>query len=178
MEMEIVKLAYQKMPFLDKTFLAYAIAIQDPLNLHLDIYFPSDIEERYKKSHNYDYTFVSEELGPEPQKRRAYHCHLKGIEITVKDNDFSNAKDAVALVMKRVNSANGWVLVMVSDIDVYGRILVEVYDVITRQSLNKELLNTTNQRTNEKIARMYSRPNKSRQAFSTMENDYHIVYKS
>src|SRR3990172_9495053 len=54
--------SYQKLPVLRETYLAYVVAIRDPLNLHLDIYWPVDMERRYARAIKYDYSFVSEEL--------------------------------------------------------------------------------------------------------------------
>jgi len=90
---------YQKMPPIKETFLAYVVAIRDPLNLHLDIYWPKEIEERYKSAIHYNYTFLSEELPENIYERPAYSCHLKGVEIISKSpTDFSNAKEAYVLI--------------------------------------------------------------------------------
>jgi hypothetical protein len=89
-------------------------------------------------------------------------------------------KEAYILISKRILRSGGWVLVSVSDIDIYRRILVNVFDVITRQSLNQELLTKMSNRTGECIAKEYVRPNRPRNMFQPTNNsipkDYHIVY--
>ena len=184
-------ISYQKMPQPKETYLAYVVAIKDPLNLHLDIYWPKEIAERYSGTLNYDYTFVSEELGPNVFVRTAYSCHLKGVEIiSGSSEDFennisiqtANMKEAYILISKLILRSGGWVLVTVSDIDVYKRTLINIFDVVTRKSLNQQLLDKISSRTGEPIAKHYSRPNRSRNMFQPNYNclpkDYHIIYGS
>lgn len=173
---------YQKLPQVKETYLAYVVAVRDPLNFHLDIYWPPEIGERYSTAIRYDYTFVSEELDPSVHVRPAYSCHLRGVEIIqTAPNDFNNMKEAYILMSKRIMRSGGWVLVSVSDIDVYRRILVNVFDVITRKSLNQELLTRISSRTGEPIAKEYIRPLRSKSMFNPAFNvpkDYHIIYEN
>lgn len=176
--------SYQKLPQTRETFLAYVVAIRDPLNFHLDIYWPDDVADRYNIALKYDYTFVSEELGSDVYTRSAYSCHLRGVEIASPPNDIAvhtaNMKEAYILISKRILRSGGWVLVSVSDIDVYRRVLVNVFDVVTRQSLNQELLDKVSTRTGEPIAKEYVRPIRTKNMFQPSGNnlpkDYHIVY--
>lgn len=184
-------ISYQKIPQSHTSYLAYVVAIRDPLNFHLDIYWPEDIVERYSTALKYDYTFISEELGSEINTRPAYSCHLRGVEIIATVNGDSqpnlalhtaNMKEAYILISKRILRSGGWVLVSASDIDVYRRILVNVFDVVTRQSLNQELLSKISNRTGESIAKEYVRPIRIRNMFqpncNTIPKDYHIIYGS
>jgi hypothetical protein len=177
--------SYQKLPPSHISYLAYVVAIKDPLNFHLDIYWPEDIAERYALSLKYKYTFISEELGPEIHNRPAYSCHLKGVEIVSAEDitvHTANMKEAYILMSKRILRSGGWVLVSVSDIDIYRRILVNIFDVVTRQSLNQELLSKLSNRTGECIAKEYVRPSRIRSMFqpdsSSVPKDYHIIYGS
>lgn len=171
---------YQKLPQVKETYLAYVVAVRDPLNFHLDIYWPSKMAERYSSAIRYDYTFVSEELAPTVHVRPAYSCHLRGVEIIQSaPNDFSNMKEAYILMSKRILRSGGWVLVSVSDIDVYRRILVNVFDVVTRVSLNRELLTRVSSRTGSVIAKEYTRPIRTKSMFNPQgsQRDYHIIYE-
>ena len=183
--------SYQKLPQTYTSYLAYVVAIRDPLNFHLDIYWPEDIAERYSTALKYDYTFVSEELDDQINVRYVYSCHLRGVEIISSGNNDSqpsidlhtiNMKEAYILMSKRILRSGGWVLVSVTDIDVYRRILVNVFDVVTRQSLNQELLGKISSRTGELIAKEYVRPPRVRSMFQPISNqipkDYHIIYDS
>jgi len=173
---------YKKLPSVKDTYLAHVVAIRDPLNFHLDIYWPSDMKQRYDSTIHYDYTFISEELEPGIYVRPAYSCHIRGVEIIQTDSDdFTNMKEAYILISKRILRSGGWVLVSVSDIDVYRRILVNIFDVVSRKSINQELLEYTSKRTTQPIAREYSRPAKNKPMFSpksSVPKDYHIVYEN
>lgn len=174
-------LVYQKLPLVKELYLAYVVAVRDPLNFHLDIYWPEKIAKRYTSATKYDYTFVSEELGPGVFKRQALSCHLRGVEIVQNDeNDFTNMKEAYVIISKRILRAGGWVVVSVGDIDIYKRILLDIFDIGTGVSLNRELLSFVSEKTGEKIAKEYVRPLKSKSMFrpSTPDSDYHIVYNS
>ena len=172
--------SYQKLPIVKDVYLAYVVAIRDPLNLHLDIYWPQEMIDRYSSALNYEYTFVSEELDKAIHSRKVYSCHLRGIEIiTNEQGSSSNTKDAYILISSHVMRAGGWVLVSVSDIDIYRRVLVNVFDVVTRNSINQNLLDKVSKRTGEHIAKEYIRPVRSKPAFSPslhVPKDYHIVY--
>jgi hypothetical protein len=50
-------------------------------------------------------------------------------------------KKAYILMSKRILRSGGWVLVSVSDINIYYQNLVNIFDVVSRQSLNQDLLN-------------------------------------
>lgn len=172
---------YQKLPQVKETYLAYVVAIRDPLNLHLDIYWPPEMAERYSSAIRYDYTFVSEELSPTVHVRPAYSCHLRGVEIIQSaPNDFSNMKEAYIFMSKRILRSGGWVIVSVSDIDVYRRVLVNVFDVISRDSLNRELLTRVSSRTGNVIAKEYTRPIRTKSMFNPQDSqrDYHIIYEN
>jgi len=168
---------YQKLPNSRETFLAFVVAIRDPLNLHLDIYWPPEIENRYASVLGYPYEFVSEEFGPRVQTRKAYYCHLRGVEIiSPTPNEFYNIKEAYVYVSTRIHKSNGWVLVSVSDIDVYRRILVNVFDLVDRESINTGLLKHISTRSGLPIAQEYIRPIRSSFQPMTTQKDYHIVF--
>ncbi len=171
---------YQRLPDNRDTFLAYVVAIRDPLNLHLDIYWPPEFEACYGSAVSYPYEFVSEELGPGIHTRKAYYCHLRGVEvISPTPEEFHNMKEAYIYTSTRVSRSNGWVLVSVSDIDVYKRVLVNIFDLVERDSLNTGLLKKISPRTGNPIAKEYVRPYRNKPSFhpsGIIPKDYHIVY--
>lgn len=173
---------YQKLPPTKGTYLAHVVAVRDPLNFHLDIYWPCEIGQRYSSAIHYDYTFISEELAEQVYTRPAYSCHLRGVEILTNDEDgFRNMKEAYILISKRILRSGGWVLVSVSDVDIYRRVLVNIFDVVTKRSINQELLSYTSPRSGEPIAKEYIRPSKNKPMFSPKRDipkHYHIVYET
>ena len=152
---------YQKIEATREVYLAYVVAIRDSLNYHLDIYWDKTTEEKYSNTLNYDYTFVSEELDNKIYTKKAYSCHLKGVEIV---EGVNNMRESYVIMSKKISESNGWVLVSVGDVDVYRRILVNMFDIINRHSFNAELLRATS-KSGEHIAKEYSRPMKPKVMF-------------
>lgn len=180
-KMEIKEQGYQKMPNSKKTYLAYIVAIRDPLNLHLDIYWPKDVAKMYDVASSYNYKFVSEELEERIYERKAYLCHLRGVEIiTTGPDDYTNIKEAYVILHKKTLRVGGWILVTISDIDIYQRILVNIFDMVTRKSINQELLDKISNHSGKPIAKEYVRPPRNKPMFFPVDNripkDYHIVY--
>lgn len=169
---------YQKIPISKQTYLAYVVVIRDSLNFHLDIYCPEKIKKKYDNVINYTYDFKSEELGDQVYSRQAYSCHLKGVEIIIDDNDSSNVKEAHAFVTKKISRTNGWVLVSIGDIDIYRRILITLFDIITRKNINDEILAKKSSKSQKPIAKEYSRPIRNKNPYTPMveKKDYRIIY--
>ena len=138
------------------------------------------MSRRYNSALSYNYTFVSEELDDTVYVRNAYCCHLRGVEILSKDHqDFTNMKEAYILISKKILRSGGWILVSVSDIDIYRRILVNIFSITSRLSINFDLLNKKSSKTGECIAKKYVRPAKSKPSFQPSKDtpkDYHIVF--
>ncbi len=186
-DLSVDRVSYQKLPTVKETYLAYVVAIRDPLNIHLDIYWSPELAERYSSALHYDYTFVSEELDKSIHTRPAYSCHLRGIEIISTDPSATgasqiyshNMKEAYIEVSKNIIRTGGWVLVSISDIDIYRRILVNVFELVLRKSINTFLLDKVSSRTGEHIAKEYIRPLRAKPMFSPTQQipkDYHIIY--
>jgi hypothetical protein len=173
---------YQRLVPTKETFVAFVTSIRDPLNLHLDIYFPPHIEEIYKDVLSYNYTFLSEELSEprEVKTRKTYVCHLRGVEIIADENYRLNSKAAYIYLMQHITVQGGWVLCSIGNIDVYNRMLISVFDVITRVSINKSLLSLVSPKTGKPIAKRYVKrePESSEEKnkpFTPSNKEYHLV---
>lgn len=156
------KTNYTSLNVFSSLLYAYVAVVENPLNYHLHIYWPSpDVEKHYLPAKHYDYKYISEE-DKNYVTRRLYSCHLRGIEIhpDKKNDRYSNSKEAYIYMNSQILHSNGWVLVSVGDIDVYGRILVEIYDIFGETNYNKMLLTLRNHN-NEPIAKVYEKPTKT-----------------
>lgn len=167
---------YTKITADKSIYLAYVVTIKDPINLHLDIYWPETIKEKYISAIRYEYSFIGEETLEEGIiTRTVYSCHLRDIEI---NPGFANMKEASIIVSKMINESNGWVLVNVSDVDIYKRILINLFHVHTRSSINKELLIKVNPLTNTPIARRYIKHIRNKHLFKPKEGtvpEYYVA---
>lgn len=168
---------YQRLQYTNDIHLAYVVSVRDPLNYTLDIYWPENIAAKYSGATSYDYSFISEET-PGIKTRKAYSCHMRGVEIVQnQQEEQNNMKEAFVFITKKILASNGWVLVRVYDIDVYRRILVSVYDTVTNKSLNQSLLDDACDQCGIPIAKEYSRPTKTRLSFKpTGPEGYYMVY--
>lgn len=169
---------YQKLPPSATTYVAHVVAVENPLNLHLQIYWPDSMHIRYKDALHYDYSYIAEEHFQEVQNAVVYSCHFKGVEVCSADeNNLSQAmKEAYIFMTKKVHQSNGWFLVSVNDIDVYRRILINLFDIITRKSINIELLEYRSEITQQAIARTYIRPSKKLFQPNKTSPTYHLVF--
>mgnify|MGYP003405096825 CR=1 FL=1 len=166
---------YHKIKESKETYIAFVNAVKDSLNIHLDIYWPASVSEKYKEAMKYQYTFISEELDEHENTRTSFHCHLRGIEI-ISDEDYSsNSKIVYNFLMQNIIKQGGWVLVSVGDIDIYQRILVNIFNVVTRKSINKEILQLVSPRTNKKIAKEYIRQTSGKKQFVANKKEFHYV---
>lgn len=166
---------YQKIEGSHKVFLAYVVAIRDSLNYHLDIYWDKETELKYNNSLSYDYTFVSEELEKGIHTRKAYSCHLRGVELV---EGVNNLRESYVMLSKKITDTNGWVLVSVNDIDVFRRILVNIFHLIQKYSFNLELLHKISEKTGEPIAKEYIRPSRSKTMFqpSSLPSEARLIF--
>ena len=171
---------YRKIKESKETYVAFINAVKDSLNIHLDIYMSPTTSQRYEGAMKYTYKFISEELSTEKeeeQMRTSYHCHLKGIEI-ISDEDYSlNTKFVFSFLMQNIIKNGGWVLVSLGDIDIYGRILVNIFDIITRKSLNRDILKLVSPITNKPIAKEYLRQPGGKKQFVANKQEFHYVVK-
>lgn len=118
----------------------YVVNVHDALNFDIDLELSPDVEQNYRqvKKDEYDY----QDLGPEflrtadmkmmvtceRHRGTAYRCHVRGVgsrppesgEDKWKINNMSIDIDGL------IDRADRWVLCRIGDIDVYGRILVDL----------------------------------------------------
>jgi hypothetical protein len=67
---------------------------------------------------------------------KSYRCHLRGI-VANKGMELNNI---VPETKRIIYDNDGWVMCLISDIDIYGRILIDLYDINQIIHLNNVLL--------------------------------------
>jgi len=117
----------------------YIVNIFDPVNLDIDIYIPSDKKSLYHNVVKNGYTFIDHDS--QIETRIAYRCRIRGIKM----NRIESKKnpvycDVINKIIEFFTRCNNWIKINISDIDVYKRILVDIYDPLTGQSLRDILL--------------------------------------
>ncbi len=113
-----------------------------PTNGYAASSFTNYTSNRYDSSLNvgsgYSGTNHSEERSPEA-------CSYSTSEHRPHRSEITNlVKDWHIFMIRRIDTYNGWVRVSISDIDVYQRLLVVLYDPVTGENLNNLLLSQNN----------------------------------
>jgi hypothetical protein len=141
-------------------YLGYIVAIDNPLSYHIHIHWPEKVREKYFPHVTpYVYRYASEEDPSRIHEGEVYICRLNNVN-SIPSVDFSTTKVAYQLVSSAFRQRNNWVYLQIGDIDAYARILVNIYDIFTDQSLQSILFQGRTEK-GDKIAEPYSRPKKS-----------------
>lgn len=167
--MEFQKGVYKNMPKCEQKFLAYVVAIDNPLSYHLQIYFPKEIELKYmKKAKYYKYKYASQEGPSEIRESNAFVCRLNNV------NTISTSDNSTKLVYQTVSASfrdkNNWVYASVGDIDSYSRILIDLYDIFTGESLISKLASLKDEG-GKPVVKEYSRPKRTHNCVSSQDLD-------
>lgn len=138
----IPKAPYINMP-VRRTF-GYIVSILDALNVDVDIWLPPEIDFIYEGAIRANYTFNEVVDGvwiDEPRQSRAIRCHLKNIALPKPDNQDSIDIVGAAKIftITWLMEHDRWVGLEISDVDIYRRVLVRIFDINFRRSLDEEL---------------------------------------
>lgn len=121
---------------------AYVVNVYDPINFDLDILWSNtELKEIYGQSiqNEYKYKIVTEDfiVTEEEKIGTSHRCHLKGV---ASKHPYNKSTACASIDIKRMIDGNdGWATCIVSDIDIYKRILIELF-VAPRKSIAEFLL--------------------------------------
>lgn len=130
--------AYQHLEPL-KNIPGYVVNIYDAVNFDIDLYIPNEYKDLYSNVIKNSYTFTDMGEQSKVLTRNVLRCRLRGIQM-VKDNGSRKRRGALCKVIQRIEKQNGWVICDLGDIDIYRRILIDIYDPITGDPINDVLL--------------------------------------
>lgn len=132
------------------TTTGYVANVKNCVNMDIDLNLSPEQEERYQNCiiNYYQYSMINPatlDEGPVMQGR-TYRVRLKGIA-TASNKQLgksSKVKNQMSLAVQAINHikmlTSGHFICVVSDIEVYNRILVELFDPVTGQSINQLIL--------------------------------------
>jgi len=127
----------------------HVLNVYDPLNFDIGLWSPDYVAGK-KTTHYelYTYCYIDtiqelldfDEKGVDFIQGKSYRCHLK--DIRFKNNarlhpDYGIAKK---MLIQWTDFTNGWVLHKIYNIDIYDRLIVELFDPYTTQSFKDYLL--------------------------------------
>lgn len=161
-----------------KRFWGYVVNVFDPINFDIDLIFPSDVSPdliqqysmaitnvytyRNMNTENEDFTNFNEDFNEEIEEGSTYRCRLKGVGIQRLEKGSEGrsekarlSREAHIAMIRQIDRQNGWVLVEISAVDIYRRLLVTIFDPITGDNLNSIIFRPEF----EKIFIRHQRPN-------------------
>ncbi len=119
------------------TVRGFVVNTYTALNLDIDIMFASkDIAANYKSTASKNYYY--EDQNGDTYKSKAYRCRLRGLSLI--PGKKVPSRKVLDKIQKKLNEQRDWVLLKISDIDSYNRILVDIIDPISKVSLNDYII--------------------------------------
>jgi hypothetical protein len=144
---------YQRFDEVD-SIQGYVVNIFDSLNYDIDLDLPEYLQRRYSNVITNHYTY-QDETG-QVKSGTTYRCRLRGISVLTKQyhqnthrshSNYKNVPKSLVVaqrkaqidIIRQIDRQNGYVSVVVTDVDIYRRLLIDLYDPITNLNL-KELI--------------------------------------
>lgn len=142
-------------------YVGHVINVHDSLNLDIDIFLNDDADKNCASVISDSYIY-QDRANPTQKIGRAYRCRLKGLahHNTKPKNPGPHramgdkfhgrgkkvyigskwSKDAHLTMIRLIDRFNGWILLKIHNIDVYNRLIVSLYDPITKQDIREILV--------------------------------------
>lgn len=116
----------------NQTYVGFVVNIFNSLNYDIHI------EGLTTPYHGMEYSYVDEDDGI-IRYNKTHRCRLSGILRKKSPVPYDEYIQSVRSIQLKIQKLNGWVMVKIIGEDKFRRLLVELYDLITGQSLNDEL---------------------------------------
>jgi len=119
---------------MEKKLIGYVVNVWDSLNYQIDL---PNLDENIKYNVHQD-TYTYQENGM-IYDANVYRCRIRNIKRITSQNK-NKIKELETEMENRINKLNGWVLVKPFHIDIYNRLIVDIYDPITLENFYDILL--------------------------------------
>lgn len=119
---------------MEKKLIGYVVNVWDSLNYQIDL---PNLDENIKYNVHQD-TYTYQENGM-IYDSSVYRCRIRNIKRITSQNK-NKIKELETEMENRINRLNGWVLVKPFHIDIYNRLIVDIYDPITLENFYDILL--------------------------------------
>lgn len=120
----------------------YTVNVHDAINFDIDLFLPSQQRMRFRHVISNEYQYKEELSSEEIKTGKVYRCRLKGIQVSEHNSRKSKSRMHAATrdVRHATDRSNGWVICVIDSVDVYNRLLVDLLDPKTHESLKECLL--------------------------------------
>ncbi len=129
----------------------YVVNVHDAVNYDIDLILPDELVKRYQNVITNQYTYTREvDSKSEEVTGMTFRCRLKGIGINARQSEMARRRpnrkmsspalrEATISMIRQFDRFNGWVICTISDVDVYRRLLVTLYDPVSKRDLREIL---------------------------------------
>lgn len=175
-----------------ENILGFLINLHDPVNMDIDLFLPDELKSRYHNVIMSSYTYYdtpstySSSLSkdddhiPEIRNGVSYRCRWRDIAVTPGRYRSSKTQGqkfrrTYAELMRQFCKQNNFVSVTVSDVDIYQRLLVDIFDPVSGMNLKDIHLREGNE---EVFTTYASKINRSRNSDSSSYSHSHSYLHS
>jgi Iap family predicted aminopeptidase len=119
----------------------YVVHVHDAINFDIDLNFDPKQRQEFRHAIHNTYRYKEKPSFDEIKVGRVYRCRLRGIQVAAHSEIKYKQKSkilekATNTVNRIVDRSNGWVVCIADNIDVYNRLLIDVLDPLTYESLS------------------------------------------
>jgi hypothetical protein len=121
--------------------LAFVVNVQNTLNVDIDLELPPELAAALPPPATYTYVEREEDRLDmyAYRKRTFYRCRLRNID-RVATCSSAIAREALHQLVHRIDGFNGWCIAQVHGMDEFNRVLIDVFDPFTGESLVEWML--------------------------------------
>jgi len=119
----------------ENLFIGYVTKVHNATNFDIDIQLTDLKRDKYKYVYKSYYTAIDpDDEHVNPKRLYSYPCRVEGV--SMRRNTFGRRTSESTYEIKQLFFLfNNWVLCSVGEVDYYNRILVKIYDPITKEPI-------------------------------------------
>lgn len=105
----------------------FVVNVYDPLNYDIDIVMITEDYHNRVMHNEYAYKSIHDGQLSNEHHSFSYRCRLNGIEINNKHYNKHQVKQTIMEIKKLIDREDGWVSCSIHGVDVFNRLLVDIY---------------------------------------------------
>ena len=117
----------------------FVVNMKTVLNLDIDFGLTQELQDKYLISRAFSSEYYYRD-GLSFKSGLAHRSRLQGIEMIKGPNDKETINKAFTELRNKIDRCGGFVNYIITDIDVFGRVIVTIFDPVSGENLNNVLL--------------------------------------
>ena len=137
MKMARSEISAKFFPHSAATVPGYIVNVHDAINFDIDLFLTPQQRVQYRHVITNEYQYKEESSTEEVKIGKVYRCRLKGIQVSDHASRKTKSELYVASqdIIQMTDRSNGWIICVIDSVDVYNRLLVDLLDPVTCESL-------------------------------------------